>query len=871
MKRFPVLVGILLALLVFTNASVWEGAAATAANEDLPQEGYYAATNSFPRDTVVDITNLENGKSIRVIVWGGLDTPGLLIILSKDASMAIGLEARTIGRVRMSQPADSIAFSRFTDGLVNSGDPDYDPKAAVASDTPYVPPPEAPVSESPRTEVPAPERPASQITAAPESPPPEAPVSESPRTEVPAPESPPSAASGIPVETPADSSSVLEEVPLPSSTIVDIPEIYEPLSPETPVLQPETEIAGVRSAGTAGPIEEGYSEPDERNSAPRPDAESLEPVPPQTQQRASISTELAESDPVPPEPVPELAAGPGPNTQEGLPEPGIELKEPVPELAAEPVPNTQEPVAEPSPVSKAPSTETKGTERTAAPEKIAEAIQKAEEPSSDLAWIDRKLNAHKIETDLEGAPPDPAREEGRVKSSSETPAPANSEPVPETARSGLSGIPSDPGPEAIQPDSSPLTPVRPVSEAPRPALARTKADPEAPSTSSPPVKPDPGAPRPRPPSSPVRPQPGNAGFQEADPDLAWETGITREPQSSGKNADGKDTGKEAVIDPSFIVEPVKTSKNSPKPAPEPAAENLQPQVGSVAARPPEPKSAPEPAAENLQPQVGPVAAKPPEPKSAPEPAAENLQPQVGPVAARPPEPKSAPEPAAEEFRPDVVEPIPAVISPEEPDKEIAFIPVMPEKVQPVSSSNEPEPEYPQSGAGERIAETEGPRKVLDGGTGQAQNTAETNAEPSEPAALESVLETLAGILGQNREERPDEKAGDKAAGESPAVKSDPIENQTAAAKKEGFSVPMIDKLEKGRYYLQLGAFSKAETVERELLKIDGVYPLSIQDNGNKENPVYRILVGPVNRGESNALLERFKTLGYRDAFVRTGS
>jgi cell division protein FtsN len=125
---------IIAALLVLTNASVWEGAASIAPGGDLPDEGYYAATNSFPRNTVVDITNLETGKSIRVIVASGLDAPGLLAILSREAAGAIGLRPRIIGRIRMTQPSDPVAFSRFTEGLASSGDPDYDPRALVAAD-----------------------------------------------------------------------------------------------------------------------------------------------------------------------------------------------------------------------------------------------------------------------------------------------------------------------------------------------------------------------------------------------------------------------------------------------------------------------------------------------------------------------------------------------------------------------------------------------------------------------------------------------------------------------------------------------------------------------------------------------------------------
>ncbi|MDR1277364.1 MAG: SPOR domain-containing protein [Treponema sp.] len=146
------------ALLVLTGASVWEGAASIAPLGDLPGDGFYAATNSFPRNTVVDVTNLETGQSIRVIVVTGLETPGLLAVLSQDAAEKIGIRSRSIGRIRMTQPSDPVAFARFTEGLDSSGDPDYDPRALVNADPlaqSYTQSPAAPLTENPSVPEPA--------------------------------------------------------------------------------------------------------------------------------------------------------------------------------------------------------------------------------------------------------------------------------------------------------------------------------------------------------------------------------------------------------------------------------------------------------------------------------------------------------------------------------------------------------------------------------------------------------------------------------------------------------------------------------------------------------------------------------------------
>ena len=131
MKRIMIVLSLVVAALA-VGASVWEGTAAVAASGELPDTGYYVATNSFPRNTVVDVKNLETDKTVRAIVAGPLGSPGLLASVSREAAAAIGLGARNVGRIRMTMPADPIAFSRFTEGIVPSDDPDRNPKAAIA-------------------------------------------------------------------------------------------------------------------------------------------------------------------------------------------------------------------------------------------------------------------------------------------------------------------------------------------------------------------------------------------------------------------------------------------------------------------------------------------------------------------------------------------------------------------------------------------------------------------------------------------------------------------------------------------------------------------------------------------------------------------
>jgi len=126
----------LLAFIIFCGASPWEGAGAAAPNGELPATGRYVATNAFPRNTVVDILNIETNKSTRAIVANTLDSPGLLAVVSREAADLIGMRQGSVSRIRMTQPSDPIAYSRFTDAI-ESGITDYD-SGELYPEEPYV-------------------------------------------------------------------------------------------------------------------------------------------------------------------------------------------------------------------------------------------------------------------------------------------------------------------------------------------------------------------------------------------------------------------------------------------------------------------------------------------------------------------------------------------------------------------------------------------------------------------------------------------------------------------------------------------------------------------------------------------------------------
>ena len=136
--RKQIVLLITLTLFTVTFLSSWEGAAAVAPEGELPAVGFFVATNSFPRNIVVDITNLETNKTIRAIVANELDNPGLLAIISRDAAEFIGMRRGSISTIKIVQPAEPVAYLRFAEGSA-SGTPYYYSGDVITEDT-YKPP-----------------------------------------------------------------------------------------------------------------------------------------------------------------------------------------------------------------------------------------------------------------------------------------------------------------------------------------------------------------------------------------------------------------------------------------------------------------------------------------------------------------------------------------------------------------------------------------------------------------------------------------------------------------------------------------------------------------------------------------------------------
>jgi cell division septation protein DedD len=108
-----------------------------------------------------------------------------------------------------------------------------------------------------------------------------------------------------------------------------------------------------------------------------------------------------------------------------------------------------------------------------------------------------------------------------------------------------------------------------------------------------------------------------------------------------------------------------------------------------------------------------------------------------------------------------------------------------------------------------------------------------------------------------------------AAPTSPAVAAPTTPAYTATPTQfSPFQVPLISRLEPNKWYVQVGVYTRPDYVEDEINRIGSGYPLAIQNVGTDTNPLFRVLLGPLNQGESSAMLKRFQSIGYTDAFVR---
>jgi cell division septation protein DedD len=105
---------------------------------------------------------------------------------------------------------------------------------------------------------------------------------------------------------------------------------------------------------------------------------------------------------------------------------------------------------------------------------------------------------------------------------------------------------------------------------------------------------------------------------------------------------------------------------------------------------------------------------------------------------------------------------------------------------------------------------------------------------------------------------------------TPAQKTvDELPAEIPSADFSPFRAPLISGLERGKWYVQIGAYTRAGHVEDAISRIGTISPVVVHNVGTDTNPMFRVLLGPFSRSESKTMLQRFKNNGY-DAFERNG-
>ncbi len=134
LKAMKIYIKVIITVLLMTigtsvsAGSVWDGSVSTARYGYLPQTGLYAASNAFPQNTLVTVTNPETGKSVDVTVLERLEDNNVFLALSADAADAVGI---TYGDLFYGQISEQNKKSGADENdLPYNPDPDINPSAA---------------------------------------------------------------------------------------------------------------------------------------------------------------------------------------------------------------------------------------------------------------------------------------------------------------------------------------------------------------------------------------------------------------------------------------------------------------------------------------------------------------------------------------------------------------------------------------------------------------------------------------------------------------------------------------------------------------------------------------------------------------------
>jgi hypothetical protein len=118
---------------------VYEGIAVRGRSGEFPSEGYYAASNSFARNSLVELRNPSTGSTIEVIIVAGVSDPGLFLILSDEAAAALGVtRSNALSLVASPVAVPGLTSVAGNEDLPFSSDPEVNPSAEFEDPNSFV-------------------------------------------------------------------------------------------------------------------------------------------------------------------------------------------------------------------------------------------------------------------------------------------------------------------------------------------------------------------------------------------------------------------------------------------------------------------------------------------------------------------------------------------------------------------------------------------------------------------------------------------------------------------------------------------------------------------------------------------------------------
>ncbi len=94
------------------------------------------------------------------------------------------------------------------------------------------------------------------------------------------------------------------------------------------------------------------------------------------------------------------------------------------------------------------------------------------------------------------------------------------------------------------------------------------------------------------------------------------------------------------------------------------------------------------------------------------------------------------------------------------------------------------------------------------------------------------------------------------------------EKVAVSTSKKGIVTVTTKELPKGAYFLQIAAYYSETLANKLVSSLSTSYPVTVLSMRKNGKVMYKVLVGPLNRDESGALLYWFKSKGYRDSFIK---